>query len=279
MALEYLFDLLKFGQVCSTSGFCSPMLIFFDNSSTAASSNHLDSFLHRCVKQSFWSTSDTPFLGAIAADIEDTLFNKILCCDYHILQSCLSDWPKVLCNLRKRHHRDFLVCNLSIRILINWNSCSIVRMFLCFMICAAMCSIVLIFDWLFVCLLIILHLCVYVNQAVRVNVVLINEIGWLGSRVVSVLDSGAERLGFKSQPWRCRVTVLGILFTPIVPHVHQAAKLVAALSRVAGVTAGLVESNDSLPPGLWLTSPAGWLPRTRISSGTLCSVIKYGIPF
>jgi len=32
--------------------------------------------------------------------------------------------------------------------------------------------------------------------------------------------------------------------------VHQAAKLVAALLRVAGVTSGLVESNGSLPPGL-----------------------------
>jgi len=40
---------------------------------------------------------------------------------------------------------------------------------------------------------------------------------WLGSRVVSVLDSGAEGPGFKSQPPGCRVTVLGKLFTPIVP--------------------------------------------------------------
>jgi len=32
--------------------------------------------------------------------------------------------------------------------------------------------------------------------------------------------------------------------------VHQAAKLVAALLRVAGVTAGLAESNGSLPPGM-----------------------------
>ena len=31
---------------------------------------------------------------------------------------------------------------------------------------------------------------------------------------------------------------------------HQAAKLVAAFLRVAGVTAGVVESNGSLPPGL-----------------------------
>jgi len=32
--------------------------------------------------------------------------------------------------------------------------------------------------------------------------------------------------------------------------VHQGAKLVAALLRIAGVTAGLAESNGSLPPGL-----------------------------
>ena len=74
--------------------------------------------------------------------------------------------------------------------------------------------------------------------------------GWLSSRVVSVLDSGAVGPGFKSQSRRCRVTVLDKLFTPIVPLIHQAAKLVAALLRVARVTAGLAKSNSSLPPGL-----------------------------
>jgi len=39
--------------------------------------------------------------------------------------------------------------------------------------------------------------------------------------------------------------------------VHQAAKLVAALLRVAGVTAGLAESNGSLQPGSRLMTPAG----------------------
>jgi len=39
---------------------------------------------------------------------------------------------------------------------------------------------------------------------------------WFGSRVVS-MDSGAEGPGFKSQPRRSRVTVLGKLFTSIVP--------------------------------------------------------------
>jgi len=43
------------------------------------------------------------------------------------------------------------------------------------------------------------------------------SLGWLGSRVVSVLDSGTEGPGFKSQSQHCRVTVLGKLFTPIMP--------------------------------------------------------------
>ena len=40
---------------------------------------------------------------------------------------------------------------------------------------------------------------------------LITRFRWLGSRVVSVLDSGAVGPGFKSQPQRCRLTVLGKL--------------------------------------------------------------------
>jgi len=74
--------------------------------------------------------------------------------------------------------------------------------------------------------------------------------GWLGSRVVSVLDLGAEGPRFKSQSRCCWVTVLGKLFTPIVPLFTKQQKLVPALLRVAGVTAGLAESNGSLPPGL-----------------------------
>jgi len=67
-----------------------------------------------------------------------------------------------------------------------------------------------------------------------------------------VLDSSAEGPGFKSQPQRCRVTVLGKLFT-VHTHrasVHLAAKLVAAVLRVARVTAGLAESDGSLQSGL-----------------------------
>ena len=60
-----------------------------------------------------------------------------------------------------------------------------------------------------------------------------------GSRVVSVLDSGAVGPGFKSQTVHTHCASL-----------HQAAKLVAALLSVAGATAGLAESNGSLPTGL-----------------------------
>jgi len=55
------------------------------------------------------------------------------------------------------------------------------------------------------------------HHAYYLLLVTIRLMEWLGSRVVSVLDSGAEAPGFKSQPRRCRVTVLGKLFTPIVP--------------------------------------------------------------
>jgi len=56
-----------------------------------------------------------------------------------------------------------------------------------------------------------------------------------------VLDSGVEGPGFKSQSRRC-------LTQTVHTHcasVHQAAKLVAAFFRVAGVTAGLAKSNRS----------------------------------
>jgi len=94
--------------------------------------------------------------------------------------------------------------------------------------------------------------------------------GWLGSRVFSVLDSGAERPGFKSQPRRCRVTVLDKLFTPIVPlFTKQRNCMVAALIRVARVTAGLAESNGSLPPSFVIHVTCRLTARTGISSGKL----------
>jgi len=54
-----------------------------------------------------------------------------------------------------------------------------------------------------------------------------------------VLDSGAEEGNSLRQTVHTHHS-----------SVHQAAKMVAALLRVAGVTAGLAEINGSLPPGL-----------------------------
>ena len=62
-----------------------------------------------------------------------------------------------------------------------------------------------------------------------------------------MLDSGAEGPGFKST---LSGYSLGQTVYTCCASVHQTAKLVAALLRVAGVTAGLAESNGSLPPGL-----------------------------
>jgi len=70
--------------------------------------------------------------------------------------------------------------------------------------------------------------------------------------MVSVLDSGAEGPGFKSQP-RTLSGIYNSLRQTVHTHrasVHRAAKLVAALLSFARVTAGLAESNGSVPPGL-----------------------------
>ena len=72
-----------------------------------------------------------------------------------------------------------------------------------------------------------------------------SRFGWFGSRVVS-----------DSRAWVqiTAATLLGNSLRQTVrthcAFVHQAAKLVAALLRVAGVTAGPAKSNGSLPPGL-----------------------------
>jgi len=72
---------------------------------------------------------------------------------------------------------------------------------------------------------------------------------WLGSRVVSVLDS-------RSTAWvQIAVATLSgnSLRQTVRTHraaVHQAAKLVTAFLRVARVSASLAESNGSLPSGL-----------------------------
>ena len=67
--------------------------------------------------------------------------------------------------------------------------------------------------------------------------------------MVGALDSGAEGPGFESVATLSGNSLRQTVYTHCA-SVHQAAKLVAVLLRVAGVIAGLAESNGSLPPGL-----------------------------
>ena len=85
---------------------------------------------------------------------------------------------------------------------------------------------------------------------------MLSHFGWLGSRVVRVPDSGAVGPSIKSQLRCCRVTSFRKTAHTHCTFVHQAAKLVAALLGVAEVTAGMAESNGSLPP-VYDSSPAG----------------------
>ena len=65
-----------------------------------------------------------------------------------------------------------------------------------------------------------------------------------------LLDSCAEGLGLKIAGATLSSNSLRQTVYTHFTSVHQAAKLVAALFRVASVTAGLAKSNGSLPPGL-----------------------------
>jgi len=71
--------------------------------------------------------------------------------------------------------------------------------------------------------------------------------GWLGSRAVSVLDSGAVGPRVQIAVATLSGSSLGQTVYTHCASVHQAANLVAALVRVARVTAVLAESNGSLP--------------------------------
>ena len=79
--------------------------------------------------------------------------------------------------------------------------------------------------------------------------VLYSALGWLVSQVQKGLGSN------------CSHNAVGLLSLANCSHLSclcsTSSEMVAALLTVVRVTAGLVESNGSLPPGLCLASPAG----------------------
>ena len=98
--------------------------------------------------------------------------------------------------------------------------------------------------------------------------------GWLGSRVVSVLDSAqAQKAGVQSAAATLSGNSLRQAVHTYCAAVHQAAKLVAALLTVARVTGGLAESIGSLPPGY----DSRHLQADCQEPGS-APVIEYGLP-
>ena len=105
---------------------------------------------------------------------------------------------------------------------------------------------------------------------------------WLGGWVVRDTDLRSTGRGFESRPPRCRVQ-------PWASCLHTRASVTKQYNLVPAngrwcsvavkVTAGLAESTGSLPPGLWLRSPAGWLLRIsstdQLRNPTLISSIFY----
>jgi len=102
------------------------------------------------------------------------------------------------------------------------------------------------------------------------------EAQWVWTVCLTLLpDRGATAIWTRALPHLSPARwPLGYRATP-----DTTIKIMSAAACRYKKTAGLAESYGSLPPGLWFTLTAGWLPRTRISSGTLCSVIKYGLAF
>ena len=107
---------------------------------------------------------------------------------------------------------------------------------------------------------------------------LLGCVAWLDGRVVREPGLWWTSRGFEFRPQRCRMQPWGSCLHTCASVTKQY-NLVPANRRwclaVEEVTADLAESNGSLPPGLWLQSSSGWLPRTGISSGTLRLFTEY----
>ena len=105
---------------------------------------------------------------------------------------------------------------------------------------------------------------------------------WRGGATSRALDLRSIGCGFKSYSGQRWVTTLDKLFTPMCLCTQQY-NLVPAKRRLwsaAGkVTAGLVESNGSLPPGGWLTVTCGLIACTPGSAPGTTLGIQYGKAF
>jgi len=98
--------------------------------------------------------------------------------------------------------------------------------------------------------------------------------GWLGSRVVSVLDSGAEGPRFKLHSRRCGVTILGKVFTPIVPLIEYGLPLPFLYSIAEHRVSELVPVLGSQPAGDASHKPGSRLPLLSARPAVTITTLK-----
>jgi len=73
--------------------------------------NHalLDSFLRRCAKLRYCSTSNPSSVSSVFEDAEDSLFHKIISNKHHVLRPYLTDRAGVHYKLRNQNHNKTLI--------------------------------------------------------------------------------------------------------------------------------------------------------------------------
>jgi len=84
--------------------------------------------------------------------------------------------------------------------------------------------------------------------------------------------------GFKSSRQRCVTTICLYLCASVIKQYNLVLAKGRWCSAAGEVTAGLAESNGSLPPSGWLRSPAGWLPVHRDQLRAQRSISSMGKP-
>jgi len=99
---------------------------------------------------------------------------------------------------------------------------------------------------------------------------------WRGSATGIALDLRSVGRGFKSYSSQRCVTTLGKLFTPMCLWYRPKGGICSAAGKI---TAGLAESNGSLPPGGWLTVTCGPTACTQGSAPGPTLGIDYGKAF
>ena len=111
------------------------------------------------------------------------------------------------------------------------------------------------------------------------EIIVLNRPRWRGSATGRALDLRSVGRGFKSYSRQRCVTTLSKLFTLCASVTNLVPARGRWCSAAGEVTAGLAESNGSLPPGEWLTVTCGLTACTPGSALGATLGIEYGKAF